>query len=196
MPNQRVAWTFFANDKYSVGVDFNSFGFEEYYRRNKFAVWGGYEVIRNLRVISALKIRAEKFNRSGTYTGTNLDIHLIYAYKKYLFGLGTADYWLKAPYVLDNDDKFKYSSFVSYAFNDDLVFSTAVRRFDNRRTRWLFDQKMRISEMTGLNFGYSNNPDCLYGGLDLTIKGVSFILRYYSLGELSDTIIWGISFKR
>lgn len=194
-----LGWSFaalsYAKNKYAVGFDFNTFGLDNLYRRNRYAIRGEYEFVEHFRLASVLKIRTERFNNFGNYTGTNTDIYLKYNRNSLMTGFGITDYWIKTPYDLINDEKIKPTAFASYSYNDDLLFSIAVRRFENRRTRWLFDQRLILSGAAGLNFGYMNNPGCLYGGLNLTVKPISFILNYYSVGGLSDTIIWGISFR-
>ncbi len=194
-----LGWSFaalsYAKDKYAVGFDFNTFGLDELYRRNRYAIRGEYEFVEHFRLVSVLKIRTERFNNFGNYTGTNTDVYLKYNHNSLITGFGIADYRIKTPYDLTNDEKFKFTAFSSFSYKDDLLFSIAVRRFENKRTRWLFDQRLILSDVAGLNFGYMNNPGCLYGGMNLTVKPISFILDYYSLGGLSDTIIWGISFR-
>jgi len=195
-----LSWNYcsFAFDRArgGAGFDFSSIGYSRHYRRNRYAAYVKYNPGKNITIAPALEIRAERFGNIGRYTVANGEIFLGYMTKKYNFGSGVAGIDLKKAYDERPEEKIEPYIFGSRVFGDGLTFTIGIRRFKNGRTRWLFDQYIAVNENLALDFGYKNRPSNIYGGIELTINEISVIINYSSVGELSDTIVWGISFRK
>jgi hypothetical protein len=198
---EALNWNFASIDYdkaiWGAGFDFSSTGYKQYYRRNRHRVYGKFNPAENIRLVSSLEVCTEKFLNSGYYTELTGGVYMAYMAKKFYLETGFAEIDLKKPYH-DKARGEKLKPFVSgsWIFNDGLTLTIGIRRFENRRTRWVFDQYIAVNKNLALNFGYKNNPSDIYGGIDLTIKKISIIIGYCSIGGLSDSIIWGISFRK
>jgi len=179
-----------------AGFDFSSIGYSRYYRRNRYTVYVRYNPGKHIKIAPALEISTERFGNIGRYTVAKGEIFIGYMTKKYNFGSGIAGIELKKAYEVRPEEKIEPYIFGSRVFGDGLTFTIGIRRFKNGRTRWLFDQYIAVNENLALNFRYKNKPSNIYGGIELTIDKFSVIINYSSVGELSDTIVWGISFRK
>lgn len=197
---EALNWNFasfeYEKGAWGAGFDFSSVGYKRYYRRNRHNIYAKFNPGRNIRLISSLEICTENFQNTGYYTEFTGGVRTGYTAKKYYLETGFAEIELKRPYWdKTGQEKFKPFVFGSWIFNDGLTLTIGIRRFENWRTRWVFDQYIAVTEKLGLNFGYKNRPSNIYGGIDLTIKKISVIISYCSVGGLSDSIIWGVSFR-
>jgi len=195
-----LSWNYFSltfdKRRGGVGVDFSSIGYGRYYRRNRYTAYVQYNPGKNIKIAPLVKIRAERFGDIGRYTNVSGEIFAGYTAKKYNIGSGIGGIELNQAYDRGPDGKLEPFIFGSRVFGDGLTLTVGIKRFKNNRTRWLFDQYIAVNESLALNFGYKNKPSNIYGGIELTINKISVIIDYSSVGELSDTIIWGISFRK
>lgn len=176
------------------GMEFSSVGYKEYYRRNKYRARVEYRFRENIRIAPLIEIATEEFGEYGRYTGSSGEIHINYIRNSLAGGIGITDIQFTQPY--DGFDKggFKPFLFGSWIFDEGLILTIGARRFENRRTRWIFDQTISVNRYLVLNFGYMNNPSDIYGGPVLTVNKISFIITYSSISGLDDSVILGISF--
>lgn len=195
-----LSWNYlslaFDKKRGGAGLEFSSIGYSRYYRRNRYTAYVKYNPGKNIRVAPALEIITERFGDIGSYAAVNGEIFMGYMTRKYYFGSGISGIELNKAYDGGSDDRIEPYIFGSRVFGDGLTFTIGIRRFRNDRTRWLFDQYIAVNKNLALNFGYKNKPSNIYGGIELTINRISVIINYSSVGELSDTIIWGISFRK
>jgi len=178
-----------------LGVEFSAVGYKKYYQRNKYRMRLEYRFHKNFNIAPLIEIRTEEFQNFGQYTGLSGELFVKYTQSKYDVGFGVAEIQMKDPYDKCRKETVNPFAFGSWIFNEGLTLSVGVRCFENRRTRWIFDQFVVVNNRLGLNFGYKNNPSNIYGGLDLTVKKFSFIITYSSISGLNDSVIWGISFR-
>ena len=177
-------------------MEFSSLGYKDYYRRNKYRVRVEYRFHDYINIAPLIEITDEKFGEYGRYTGLSGEFYIDYSRQNYYAGFGLAEIQFKEPYEKYADNGLKPFVFGSWIFDEGLVLSIGVRRFENRRTRWIFDQFVLVNDHLALNFGYKNKPSDIYGGLLLTIREFSFTITYSSVSGLSDSVIWGITFRR
>lgn len=196
-----LSWNFLSIDfnrgLWGISAEFSTFGYKSYYLRNRYFTKFGFYPGRNIVLAPSMQICTEKFANIGHYTELSGGFHIGYMAEKYNLETGFAEIVLKKPYPAEAGEQ-RLKPFVSgsWVFNDGLTLTVGIRRFENRRTRWVFDQYIMVNKILGMNFGYMNRPSCIYGGIDLTIKGFSVIISYCSLGELADSIILGIAFGK
>ncbi|UCE65998.1 MAG: hypothetical protein JSU85_14260 [Candidatus Zixiibacteriota bacterium] len=177
------------------GMEFSTVGYKEYYRRNKYRARIEYRLHENVGIAPLFEITNEEFQDFGRHTGISGEFFIGYTRRNYYAGLGFAEIQFKEPYNKSRNDGLKPFVINSWIFNEGLTLSIGIRRFENRRTRWIFDQCVSVNGNLALNFGYKNNPSDIYGGLLLTVRKFSFTITYSSVSGLSDSVIWGISFR-
>ena len=177
------------------GMDVSAVGYKEYYQRNKYRWRIKYRPHNNIRIAPAIEILTEEFHNFGRHTGLSGEFYINYIQDKFNVGLGFTELQLIKPYDKSFNEALKPFVFGSWVFDEGLTLSIGIRRFENKRTRWIFDQFVAVNDKLGLNFGYKNNPSDIYGGVDLTINRFTFIITFSSVDGLRDSIVWGISFR-
>lgn len=177
------------------GMEFSAVGYKKYYQRNKYRARIEYRLYDYLEIVPLIEITDEEFRNYGRYTGLSGEFYINYTRKNYYAGFGLAEIQFKKPYANSRNDGLRPFVVGSWIFNEGLMLSIGIRRFENRRTRWIFDQFVLVNSHLALNFGYKNNPSDIYGGLLLTVRKFSFTITYSSVSGLSDSVIWGISFR-
>ncbi len=177
------------------GMEFSAVGYKKYYQRNKYRMRIEYRLHENVGIAPLFEITNEEFQDFGRHTGLSGEFYINYTRKNYYAGFGLAEIQFQKPYDKSRNDGLKPFVGGSWIFNEGLTLSIGVRRFQNRRTRWIFDQYLPVNNNLALNFGYKSNPSDIYGGLLLTVKKLSFIITYSSISGLNDSVIWGISFR-
>lgn len=176
------------------GMEFSSVGYKEYYRRNKYRAQVDYRLRENIRIAPMIEITTEEFGEYGRYTASSGEIYINYIRNNLAGGIGITDIQFRQPYEKFDNHGLHSFIFGSWIFDEGLILTAGVRRFDNRRTRWIFDQTISVNRYLVLNFGYMNNPSDIYGGPVLTVDKISFIITYSSISGLDDSVILGISF--
>jgi hypothetical protein len=176
-------------------MEFSSLGYKDYYQRNKYRVRVEYRFHDYIYIAPLIEITDEKYGDFGRYTGSSGEFYINYSRRNYYAGFGLTEIQFEKPYEVSHDDRLKPFIFGSWIFDEGLALSVGVRRFENRRTRWIFDQFVRVNNHLALNFGYKNKPSNIYGGLLLTVREFSFTIIYSSVSGLSDSVIWGITFR-
>jgi len=192
-------WNFisaqYRRGKSAFGMEFSSLGYEDYYQRNKYRTRVEYRFHDYIEIAPLIEITEEKYGDFGRYTRLSGEFYIDYSRRNYYAGFGLTAIPFKEPYDKSHDDRINPFIFGSWILDEGLVLSIGVRRFENRRTRWIFDQFVLVNEHLALNFGYKNKPSDIYGGLLLTVKKFSFTITYSSVSGLSDSVIWGFNFR-
>ena len=182
------------SNRANLGLEFSSVGYDDYYQRNKYRIGAGYRFCDNIKIRPLLEISSEKFKGYDSFTGLNGELIAEFVYGEYRASIGLVDIQMKKPYEVSGNESIKPVVSGSWLFEPGMVLSVGVRRFENRRIRWIFNQFVSVNDYLALEFSYMNKPSNLTGGLEIKLKGFSLIVSYFSVSGLDDSIIWGISY--
>ena len=171
---------------------FSSYGYDNYYTRNVYSGGIACRIADNLHASAEARYQHEKFLGVGGFGDIKLGFNASYEAGRLSAVFGLSDITLKNDYGPRGNPIARPWAGVSYLMENEIGFIASIKRTENSRTRWLFQQQIGISRAVDLYIGILNRPNVLYGSLDISYRSVTLLLTYYSVGRLDDTIVLGL----
>jgi len=169
---------------------FTSFEIKDLYSR-RLMDFGLSVKIRNYAYLfTDFRINNEDFVEHDKYTSIYARVKTAIVFGQFSGILECGSIPLKESY--ENQNVLNPGAAISYYSDDNMILSIAVKKFKNRAVRWYFLQDGMISSMAGYTIGYMNNPGTLNIGLNLSVHQLRFMLNYYGVNRLNDSIVFGI----
>lgn len=197
---ENLSWNYltarYSKGRFGAEIFYRSTGFERYYLRNRYKITAGINFYGDFSIIHALEVRREDFGDFGTFSGSSIDISADYVRRRFSAAIGLAEIILSKSYDMPKYENSQPFAAGSLIFDKGAELTIGVRRFENRRVRWIFNQELPVTRNVVLNFGYQNKPSNIRGGIEFAVEGFSVILNYISIGGLDDSVVWGISFEK
>jgi hypothetical protein len=172
---------------------FLSYGYEKYYTRNVYSAGIALRIIDHLYASGEVGYNHERFLGERGFGESKLGLKASYNAGSLTAVLGSSDITLSSDYDPSGGPFMRPWVGLSYSIDDGIIITAGIKRTENSRTRWLFQQRMDISRAVDLHIGILNRPNVLYGGLDFSYRSVTLILTYYTVGGLSDTVMLGLA---
>lgn len=179
--------------RWGVLEKFNDYSLEDYYQSYVISSKAAIEISERIVMGTYVDLNVEKFRGIDDFRRVNIGADLIYKIGNFAALGGVRGMNTSREY--DDFQPFSrpWGAF-SYNYRKDMSARISVRRFPNKRTRWLFDQSFRLSKQLGITIGFMDRPDVILGRIIIGSGPFSIDLTYLSIGRLKDTTIIGINF--
>jgi hypothetical protein len=147
------------------------------------------------RIYSLLLVshRYEEYCGAGNYGRLDATLRISYNGGDFVGQAGLEEIVLKKPYEIPGGYRPEPTVRATYFASADIGLFVGFRHDTLGRGRWTFGQEVAITPGFHLRLGFTNNPNALEWGLDLSYKSLTFIFDYKAVNKLSDTVIIGLS---
>lgn len=172
---------------------FSSYGYEEYYTKNVYTGGTALRIMDYLHASGRIAYSHEKFLGAGSIGETRIGVEASYKYSRLAAVFGVSDIKVTSEYNRPDGPFLRPWAGVSYSIDEGTDFKASVKRTENSRTRWLFQQQILVSRAVDLHIGLLNRPNVIYGGVDLSWRYFTLFVTYYSVGRLNDTVVLGLA---
>jgi hypothetical protein len=189
----------FGSIKYGLGRIgfigcFRSFRLSELYDNNTVSSGGAVMLNNHFGTSLMVNISTTKFGNFGNYSGSSLNVNLMYSVRDIMAIAGLKNITLKKPYSFPDIEKPEPYIIAKMSFGNGVQLLGGFRHLRTDINKWYFRQDIALSKGVGLSLGYMNNPNLLEWGLDLYWKNATLLFTYQAISKLNDTMILGLSF--
>jgi hypothetical protein len=172
---------------------FSSYGYREYYTKDVYSGGAAFRIMDRLHASGTIVYNHEEFLGVGSFGETRSGVEASYKSGRLAAVLGLSDIKVTSGYNRPNGPFLRPWAGISYSIDDGIDLAASVKRTDNARTRWLFQQQISLSRVVDLHIGLMNRPNVIYGGIDLSWRSITLLVTYYSVGRLNDTVVLGLA---
>jgi hypothetical protein len=170
------------NKRLTLGVGYNIFGKNDYYKENLIIIGFGIKVSEHLSLGTNLKYFQLSFpSPYGDFKTLGLDLGSLYEIEEKI-QIGLAFRNVNQPELIKNSDRipFSYSAGISLYPYKQVLLAAELYKTKSEKEELRFGQEIKVFRNLALRFGMKTSPACYSLGTGLELENLRFDYGYLS----------------